>query len=168
MSYEVVLEREAYCQATFGGRVGVGVGYIGCVDVGLEEGTEHEIGGERILGAEFGHPDGAAGGYLADVLVYLADVGHIAVVGEVELEDDVALHLYGHAADLELEADVLEAVAGAEGDAVARGLGELVVGEGESEGAVFLEREVELEAVDHVDRDPDKGVELLGDLNAAG
>ena len=66
---------------------------------------------------------------------------------------------------MHVELHVLDSVARAEGDAVARGLGQLVVGEGELQGAVLLDGEVELEAVGHVDRHADQRVELLADLH---
>ena len=45
-----------YGEACFGGGIGVGVGDVGVVDVGVEEGTEREGGGEGVFGREFGHP----------------------------------------------------------------------------------------------------------------
>ena len=66
----------------------------------------------------------------------------------------------------DIEGDILETIAAAEGDAVAGGFGEVVVGETEAEGTVFLYLEVELDAVGHADREADEGVELLADLDA--
>ena len=82
-----VLEREADGDAAFGRRVGEGVADVGTVDVGLEEGSQGQCCTECIFCADFRHPDFGAGGYLAGVLVDFADLRHVAVVGEVSLED---------------------------------------------------------------------------------
>ena len=87
------LEAESNSYTTFGCRIWVGVGNIRGVDIGLEEETEGERGREGVFGREFGHPDLATRGDLTfgEILVNLADVGFVAVVGEIELEDNVAL-----------------------------------------------------------------------------
>ena len=87
------LEAESNSYTTFGCRIWVGVGNIRGVDIGLEEETEGERGREGVFGREFGHPDLATRGNLTfgEILVNLADVGFVAVVGEIELEDNVAL-----------------------------------------------------------------------------
>ena len=82
-----------------------------------------------------GHPHLAARGYLTHILIYLANVGHIAVIGQIQLKHQVALHVEGLVAHFQLEGYVLDAVACAESDAVACGLCQLVVAEREGQRA---------------------------------
>ena len=50
-------EREMDRNAALGGRVGVGVGDVGAVDIGLEEGAQSEGCGECVLSADTCHPN---------------------------------------------------------------------------------------------------------------